>query len=109
MNRQEIEKIVFSCIQRVASQQSISLKPLGLQDKIVDDLDFKSLDVGTLAAFLEIEFDFDPFAMGAAVITEIRTIDDICSLYDRCLNGGGVASNTPLQDESDRLKRRLKR
>jgi acyl carrier protein len=88
----------------------IPLKEIKFTDRIVETLGFQSLDVGTLTAFLEIEFGVDPFATGQAVVTEIRTVGDICDLYFRCMNGGTEAPKddaTSLDEE--RMKRRIKR
>jgi len=111
MTRDEIEKNVLNCIRQVASDQSIDLEEMKFHHAIVEDLGFASLDVATLTAFLESTFKVDPFTSGMAVITEIRTIQDICNLYDRCLNGSedkGQGSNLNQSDDA-RLKRRMTR
>jgi acyl carrier protein len=110
MERREVEKRVFSCIERVAKEQSIPLKEIKFTDKVVENLGFQSLDVGTLTAFLEIEFSVDPFTSGQAVITEIRTVGDVCDLYFRCLNGEtGKAADETSQADNERMKKRLKK
>jgi acyl carrier protein len=46
------------------------------------ELGLRSLDLAEVIAVLEMEFDFDPF-VGGANLAEVRTIDDLASLYLR--------------------------
>ncbi len=108
VTKEEIEKGMRLCIQKVADQQSISLERMEAQHRIVEDLGFSSLDVATLTAVLEEEFHVDPFSNNMASITDIRTVGDICSLYDRCLNLvlKPVPEEVVNEVEDARLKRR---
>lgn len=106
----EIKEKVERCIFQVAQEQNIKL-PTSLEDHhtIVEHLGFKSLDVATLTAFLEIEFHVDPFSTGMAAVTEIRTVGDICKLYARCLSGNlKVLKPQANEAQSERLLRRKK-
>ncbi len=109
----DIEKLVLSCIRQVATDQAIEVSDLNFSKRIVDDLGFSSLDVATLTALLESNFKVDPFGSGMATITEIRTIGDICDLYNRCVNGIETLGNRKSSDIDDadnvRLQKRLQK
>ena len=113
MNISEIEKSVAACIKQVAAEQDIQIPELNPSKKIVDDLGFKSLDVATLTALLEGTFKVDPFGTGVATITEIRSIQDICDLYNKCLNGIENLPNKKSQEVDDaeaaRLQKRMRK
>ena len=108
ITRSELEKKVRECIERVAAAQSMEINSIEPHHKIVADLGFKSLDVATLAAFLESTFHVDPFAQNIAAVTEIQTVKDICDLYDKCVNGEASDNNPSSKDASeDRIQKRL--
>jgi len=110
MEKWEVEKKVMKCIERVAQEQSIPLKQIKPSDRVVEDLGFQSLDVGTLTAFLEMEFKIDPFTAGIAVVTEIRTVQEVCDLYFRCVNGTteGPKPDAGGNSSDERLQRRMR-
>ncbi len=105
----DIEKSVHSCIHQVAADQGISVGELTPSKRVVDDLGFSSLDVATLTALLESAFKVDPFSTGQATITEIRTLQDICDLYNRCVNGIETIGNKKSEDINDAEKARLQK
>ena len=113
MSPAEIEFAVKECILQVAREQLIELQELKPQHRVVDDLGFSSLDVATLTALLENRFKVDPFQSGLASITEIRTLQDMFNLYERCLNATAtipiIKSNHLETSESARLQKRLQR
>lgn len=109
----QIETSVNECILQVAREQELQISELNSQKSVVNDLGFTSLDVATLTALLENTFKVDPFGLGLASITEIRTLQDMYNLYHRCINGLSKTPN-PLtqsldQSESDRLKKRMQK
>ena len=109
----EIEKSVHACILQVAKDQDIQIGELAPSKRVVDDLGFSSLDVATLTALLEASFKVDPFGTGVATITEIRTVQDVCDLYNRCVNGIASIGNKKVDEvdsaEKERLKRRMQK
>jgi acyl carrier protein len=109
MTRDDIEKKVKECIERVAREQALELAPLEGRHRIVDDLGFSSLDVATLTAFLESIFHVDPFATNMAVITEIVTMKDVCDVYDRCINNTAANESSDGKNgaESERMRKRI--
>ena len=113
MSISDIDKSVRDCISQVAVEQDIQIGELSPDKKVVDDLGFTSLDVATLTALLEGKFKVDPFGSGFATITEIRTIQDICDLYNRCVNGvETIASKKALDTdvaEAARLQKRMQK
>lgn len=112
MLRDEIESVVKKCIQQIAEEQSKTIKSLNSNQRIVEDLGFKSLDVATFTALLESELGVDPFLNNMAVITEIRTIGDVCDVYDRCINDSDSKSGSSTNSDSldqERLQRRVGR
>ena len=72
-------------IKEVAELQKINLPVLKDHLEIVDDIGFTSLSVAALIANLEEVFGVDPFEDENVMITDIRTIKDICKVYTTCL------------------------
>lgn len=111
MSPADIEIAVRECILQVAREQLIELPELTSQHRVVDDLGFSSLDVATLTALLEHKFKVDPFQSGMASITEIRTLQDMFNLYNRCLNQttmkAAVKTNHLEAAEKARLQKRI--
>lgn len=109
MSTTEIEMAVKECILQVAREQLIEIPELKTQSRVVDDLGFSSLDVATLTALLENKFKVDPFRTGEASITEIRTLQDMFNLYDRCLNKTAANPNVKTSQLEDSEKARLQK
>jgi acyl carrier protein len=113
MSPADIENAVKECILQVAREQSIEVKDLKPEYSVVDTLGFSSLDVATLTALLENTFKVDPFGSGLASITEIRTLQDMFNLYNRCLNQGEAKQpkkDSHVEDsEKIRLQKRMQR
>lgn len=82
----DINQTVKQYILQVAQDQGMEIGSIEDDHSVVEDLGFASLDVATLTALLENAFDVDPFAENMAVITEIRTVADICEVYKKCLS-----------------------
>ncbi len=85
MNRKVIGETVKSVIIEVAKNKGEDMVIESGDQAIVEDLGFASLDVAVLVATLETKLGVDPFLENKAVITEIRTVDDLCKVYARCL------------------------
>lgn len=109
----DIEIAVKRCILQVADEQGIKVPDLKPEHSVVDTLGFSSLDVATLTALLENTFKIDPFGTGVASITEIRTLQDMFNLYNRCLNNAEVKPVAKNEEadaaEKMRLQKRMQR
>jgi acyl carrier protein len=85
MNSKEVRASIEKVIKEVAQTQKIKLPVLKDKHELVDDLGFTSLYVAALIANLEEELGIDPFEDENVMITDIRTIKDICQVYEQCL------------------------
>ena len=85
MNSTEVKEKIVAVIQEVAVTQDLSLPDLKDSQEIVDDLGFTSLGVAALIANLEEVFGIDPFEDEDVMITDIRTIKDLCKVYAKCM------------------------
>ena len=86
MSDPKIKKAVESVIREVAAQHNVELPAMLKPDlEIVDDLGFTSLYVAALIANLEEELDIDPFEDEDVMITDIRTVGDLCEVYEEAL------------------------
>ncbi len=81
----QINERIKEIIKQVADEQDIEIGPVEDHHAIVDDLGFSSLDVATLAASFEEAFHVDPFSMGVASVTDIRTVKEVCKAYEKAL------------------------
>lgn len=85
MNYHEVNSKIKEIIVQVADEQDISIETVEDHHAIVDDLGFSSLDVATLAAYFEEEFECDPFTMGIASVTDVRTVKDVSRAYEKAI------------------------
>jgi len=112
MDKTNVALTVKALILQVAKDQSIPIDKVENHHSIVEDLNFSSLDVATLASLLETTFEVDPFSRNMAVITEIRTVNDICKLYERCLTdtSSSTKEKCSLQEDFNRgeLRRKMR-
>jgi acyl carrier protein len=76
---------VVKVIRKIAEERSLSLPALKDDSEIVDELGFSSMMVAGLIANLEEELGVDPFQDEDVMITDIRTIQQLCDVYVRCL------------------------
>jgi acyl carrier protein len=92
---QDLSQVVHAVIRLVAEEESIPLKTLRNELKLVDDIGLKSLDLARVVAKLELTLGVDPFAE-LVPITSIRTVGDLCAAYARCFSP--VADSGPSPD-----------
>lgn len=85
MKYEEICQIVKDNIMQISEEQGLEISEVQDNQSLVEELGFASLDVATLVALLESAFEVDPFRMNIAVITEIRTVEDIAKAYEKGL------------------------
>lgn len=89
-----IAEIVENIIRAIAEQRNLKLPPLTGSAEIVDDLGFTSLTVAALIANLEEVLGVDPFQDENVTITDVRTVGDLCAVYERCF-ASAMSANLP--------------
>ncbi len=99
MSRQETFQRLCKIIEEVARDYGTAIAAIKEQDKIVDDLGFTSLEVAVLTTKLEMEFQCEPFTNGDAPITDIKTVGQVCRVYDNVIN-----NRSPLEGVFDDTK-----
>lgn len=77
----KIEKI----LREIADERGLTLPAISDRTEIVDELGFTSLMVATLVAHLEEAFGIDPFQEEDVMITDVRTFQDLCTVYTNSL------------------------
>ena len=92
MKFEKICQTVKDNIMQISEEQGLGISEVQDHQSLVEGLGFASLDVATLVALLETAFEVDPFRMNIAVITEIRTVEDIAKAYEKALTQGSHAT-----------------
>lgn len=77
----DIRNTILNVIRAVAEQRGLKLPEVKDGSEIVDELGFSSLTVAALIANLEEELGVDPFQDENTMITDIRTVSDLCKVY----------------------------
>jgi len=89
--------VIHEVLRSVADEESLSLPEIQGDEKLVEDLGFRSLNMARILAILEGRLGVDPFSKMVAV-TSIRTVDDLCGAYEQCLAGDGEAETSPANE-----------
>jgi acyl carrier protein len=87
----QVKSVVHEVLRSVAEEESLSVTELRGDEKLVEDLGFRSLTMARILAILEGRLGVDPFSKTVAV-TSIRTVDDLCGAYEQCLAGDDGAA-----------------
>jgi hypothetical protein len=82
----QVKSVVHEVLRSVAEEDSRSLTEFRGDEKLVEELGFRSLTMARILAILEGRLGVDPFSKTVAV-TSIRTVDDLCGAYEKCLAG----------------------
>lgn len=82
--RPEVTPAVLSAVMHIAARKRPAPANVDLEQTLVRDLGFDSLDIAELVAILEVELACDPFASDVAV-ADARTVGDLCAIYRRHL------------------------
>lgn len=77
----DVRDTLLSVIRRVAEERGLQLPEMEDDTEIVDELGFSSMTVAALIANLEEELGVDPFQDPDTMITDIRTVGDLCRVY----------------------------
>jgi acyl carrier protein len=88
----DIQTAVEKAIRDVADEWDLELPPLRPDSELVDELGFSSMTVVSLTMNLEEELGVDPFADRSVMLTDMRTIQDLCDVYGRALGAADPAS-----------------
>lgn len=97
---ENLEAIIYEAIRELAEFRELALPSLRGSMHLIADLGLKSLDLAHLVAVLESKLGVDPFAR-LIPITSVRSIDDLCAAYRKCLAG---TTDAP-QDFEESLRR----
>ena len=81
-----VKQTVEDVIIQIAKEQSRPITAVEGSQSIIEDLGFNSLDLATLISLLEVNLNVDPFVSGKVSIADIRTVDELCKEYEKCLN-----------------------
>jgi acyl carrier protein len=97
----QVKSVVHEVLRNVADEESLSIAEIRGDEKLVEDLGFRSLTMARILAILEARLGVDPFSKTVAV-TSIRTVDDLCGAYQQCLTGeeGPATTDAPGVDRS---------
>lgn len=82
----QVKSVVHEVLRSVAEEESLEVGELGGDEKLVEDLGFRSLTMARILAILEGRLGVDPFSKTVSV-TSIRTVEDLCGAYQQCLAG----------------------
>jgi acyl carrier protein len=85
MKYEEICQVVKDTIMQISEEQGLGISEVQDHQSLVEELGLASLDVATLVAHLETTLEVDPFRMNIAVITELRTVEDMAKAYEKAL------------------------
>jgi hypothetical protein len=77
-------RIILTVLEEVGRDRGIEPAALLLQQGLVD-IGFKSIDLARIVALAEIRLGVDPFE--TRPITDIRTVGDLCRVYEDALAG----------------------
>jgi acyl carrier protein len=83
----EVKDVVLAVINKLAAERGLQLPAINDSTEIVDELGFTSMMVAGLIASLEEELGVDPFMDEEVMITDIRTVGDLCAVYAKCASG----------------------
>lgn len=97
----EIKQQVHEAILKVVRQRSPEIESVDAGQALVGELGLKSLDIARLVAVLEMQVGIDPFARLVS-ITDIRTVGDLASAYERAAAG----ESPPLDHSLDASRQR---
>jgi len=81
----DIKDVIEKAIRDVADEWELTLPELRPESELVDELGFSSMTVVALTMDLEKELGIDPFRDRSVMLTDMRTIQDLCDVYSRCL------------------------
>ena len=81
-DKNKIKTIVYNTIKNICIVEKKNEQEIEDKTRIIDDLNFTSLDIAQLVATMEVETSIDPFANGAS-LSDIQTVGDFYNLYSK--------------------------
>ncbi len=85
MTSNSIIETVYLMLRQIAEQQKLTLKEIEPEMAIVDDLGFTSLSVINLITGLNEALGTDPFDDDSIMATDLRSVADVCRIYQLSL------------------------
>lgn len=85
MNSSEIRETIIRYIKELSEENNKTLTEIKPEQSIMEDIGLSSIQVATLLSFLETDFGYDPFMSGDVSITDIRTVGELCKIYETTL------------------------
>ena len=102
----QVKTVVHEVLANVAEEESLPESEIRGDEKLVEDLGFRSLTMARILAILEGRLGVDPFSKAVAV-TSIRTVDDLCAAYEQCLAGDeGATAGADEGSQAARIRQR---
>lgn len=94
---QDVQQVVLVELRLILEEQGKPPHPISLEDGLDADLGLSSSDLVRLVSNLTAKLGTDPFKRSAS-ITDIRTVGDLCRLYQTLRAGdpGGIGIDTLL-------------
>jgi acyl carrier protein len=80
-----LDEVIENMIRAVATEHKLRLPHLKKSTVLVEDLGFTSWTIVELFANLEEVLGVDPLYDDEVTVTSIRTIGDLCEVYESCL------------------------
>lgn len=87
MEINDVRATVLEVIRAVGKSQKLNISELRDDLAIVDDLGFTSFSVASLIMRLEEVFGVDPFEDVNVMTTDMRTVGDVCRIYESAVEG----------------------
>ena len=80
-----VGEVIENVIRATAQEHKLNVPQLKKSTALVEELGFTSWTIVSLFADLEKVFGVDPLEDDEVAITDIRTVGDLCDLYENCL------------------------
>jgi acyl carrier protein len=81
----QVRETVYDVLQTCAEEESLDIGDLTGNEKLVDELGFRSLSLARILAVLEGMLGADPFSELVAV-TSVRTVDDLVGAFEKAIS-----------------------
>jgi len=94
----DVTQVVYGVLRNVADEELVQPDEIRGDQKLVEDIGFQSLSMARILALIEGELGVDPFS-SLVPITSIRTVDDLCAAYEKCMAGEEAAQNGQVDAE----------
>lgn len=104
----EAKTVIHEVLLDIADEEDLDVTEIRGDEKLVEDLGFRSLMMARILAILEGRLGVDPFSQNVAV-TSVRTVNDLCSAYEQCLAGDVATDDGSAALEQSRQRAEARR